>query len=165
MDDRVLGEPVRYRARLHWSVFAAPLAVVAAGLAATIVHPMIAVVLLLTGTVGVLGAYAHYASTDIVVTSRRIVYRTGVLACRTVEMHMDRIEAIDVSQPMLGRLLDFGSVTVKGTGGGIEAMRHVRDPWLLRRYVADPRSDAAALEAESSPLWGVPLGAAPPRFG
>jgi uncharacterized membrane protein YdbT with pleckstrin-like domain len=165
MDDRVLGEPVRYRASLHGSVFMAPLTMLAAGLGATLVHPMIAVVLLLTGAVGVFGAYAHYASTEILVTSRRVVYRTGVLARRTVEMHMDRIESIDVWQSMLGRLLDFGSVTVKGTGGGIEAMRHVRDPWLLRRHVADPRSAGAAFETQSSPLWGVPIGAAPSRFG
>jgi hypothetical protein len=161
----ILGERIAYRARLHWIVFAPPVAMFPAGLGAIAFQPVIAMALFAASAIGVLAAYATYATTEILVTPRRIVYRTGLLARRSVEMHRDKIESIDVSQSLLGRLFDFGAVTVKGTGGGIEAVCHIAGPMRLRNHVADPRAAFDQPDGpQFSPLWGVPQGAAPSSF-
>ena len=125
-----------YEARLHWIVFAPPLVLFAAGLGAAIFQPVTAIVLLLASVAAIATAYFTYATTRIVVTDRRVVYRSGFIARKTMEMRKDKIESIDVSQSVLGRLFDFGAVTVKGTGGGIEAIQNVGAPFELRRHVA-----------------------------
>jgi uncharacterized membrane protein YdbT with pleckstrin-like domain len=129
-------EKVTYEARLHWVIFGAPLALFVAGLAIIPFNPLGAIGLLLASVAAILAAYWKLATTRIIVTPKRVIYRTGVIGRRTVEMNKDKIESIDVSQPILGRLFDFGSVTVKGSGGGIEAIANVASPFALRDRVA-----------------------------
>ena len=129
-------EDITYEARLHWVIFGAPLAIFVGGLVAIPFNVMGAIGLLLASIVAVFAAYWRLATTRIIVTPKRVIYRTGVIGRRTVEMNKDKIESIDVSQPVLGRFFDFGSVTVKGTGGGIEAIPNVASPFALRDRVA-----------------------------
>jgi hypothetical protein len=42
----------------------------------------------------------------------------------TAEMNMDKVESVTVTQSILGRMLDYGTIHVRGTGVGIE---HLRD--------------------------------------
>ena len=112
------GEQVTYRARLHPILFAPPIVMCAAGLGAMFWQPITALALLLASIAAVVAAYAKFTTTQIVITARRIIYKSGFIARNTVEMNKDKIESIDVTQPVLGRLLNFGAIKVKGTGGG-----------------------------------------------
>ena len=138
-------EGVTYEAQLHWVIFAPPLVIFLAGIVAIVFNPLAAIGLLLVSIVAVVGAYWKLATTRIMVTPRRVIYRTGYVARRTVEMNKDKIESIDVNQSVLGRLFDFGSVTVKGTGGGIEAINNVAAPFKLRHRVAAEGAEPAWL--------------------
>ena len=53
-------------------------------------------------------------TTEIAVTNRRIIYKTGFIRRNTIEMHMDKVESVDVDQSILGRILDYGDVIVDG---------------------------------------------------
>jgi uncharacterized membrane protein YdbT with pleckstrin-like domain len=46
--------------------------------------------------------------TEIVVTDRRVIYAHGFIQRHSVEVHMDKIESVDVDQGMLGRVFDYG---------------------------------------------------------
>jgi len=48
---------------------------------------------------------------------------------------MPKVESVDVSQFVLGRLLNYGTVIVRGTGGGLSPLAYVSEPLLLRRAV------------------------------
>jgi uncharacterized membrane protein YdbT with pleckstrin-like domain len=64
---------------------------------------------------------------------------------RTIEMFLERIESIQVDQSVLGRLLDFGSVIISGTGVQSAPFRNISDPLALRRnfmMAADARRSA-----------------------
>jgi uncharacterized membrane protein YdbT with pleckstrin-like domain len=135
-DTASTGEHATYSTRLHWIVFAPPLLFFVAGLVAAPFQPPAAIVLLLASAVSILGAYVRYATTEILITERRVVYRTGFFSRSTIEMNKDKIESIDVSQSVLGRILGFGAVMVKGTGGGIEGIENVAAPFDLRNHVA-----------------------------
>jgi uncharacterized membrane protein YdbT with pleckstrin-like domain len=137
-----VAEGITYEARLHWVIFGAPLVLFVGGLAIIPFNAMGAIGLLLASIVAIFAAYWRLTTTRIIVTPKRVIYRTGVIGRRTVEMNKDKIESIDVSQPILGRFFDFGSVTVKGTGGGIEAIHNVVAPFELRKRVAAHDSDA-----------------------
>jgi uncharacterized membrane protein YdbT with pleckstrin-like domain len=142
------ADGVTYEARLHWILFAPPLAFFVGGLVFIIFNPLAAIAFLCLSIVGMVAAYWKLLTTRIVITHRRVIYRTGYIARRTVEMNKDKIESIDINQSILGRLLDFGSIKVKGTGGGIEAIPNVSSPFALREHVA-------AIGGEPSPLPGI----------
>jgi uncharacterized membrane protein YdbT with pleckstrin-like domain len=73
--------------------------------------------------------------TEIAVTTHRVIYKTGFIRRYTAEMNMDKVESVDVVQPLLGRLLDYGSVRVRGTGASLEQLDYVGHPLALRNAI------------------------------
>jgi uncharacterized membrane protein YdbT with pleckstrin-like domain len=69
---------------------------------------------------------------EIVVTDRRVIYAHGFIQRHTVEVHMDKIESVDVDQTVMGRILDYGDVTIRGTGTTLEPIREVDRPIAFR---------------------------------
>jgi hypothetical protein len=47
-------------------------------------------------------------------------------------MSLDKVESVDVSQSITGRLLNYGDVTVRGTGSGFQPLRGIDDPLQFR---------------------------------
>ena len=45
---------------------------------------------------------------------RRIVYKRGFIRRHTVEINMDKVEGVDVDQSILGRMLNYGDITIRG---------------------------------------------------
>ncbi len=73
--------------------------------------------------------------TEFAVTDRRVIYKRGFIKRHTVEMNMDKIESVDVDQSLLGRLLNYGTIHVFGTGEGIESLRRIAAPLALRNAI------------------------------
>ena len=48
---------------------------------------------------------------------------------------MEKVESVDVDQSVLGRILDYGDVIVRGTGGGLAPMRNIDAPLELRNHI------------------------------
>ena len=74
-------------------------------------------------------------TTEVAVTDRRVIYKVGFIKRRTIEMHMDKIESVDVDQSILGRLLNYGDITIRGTGVGIEPLHNIDAPLEFRNQV------------------------------
>ena len=84
--------------------------------------------------------------TEIAVTDRRVIYKRGFINRHTAEMNMDKVASVEVDQTMLGRILDYGSVHILGTGGvqgidnspnvlGIEHLHRIASPLALRNAI------------------------------
>jgi uncharacterized membrane protein YdbT with pleckstrin-like domain len=73
--------------------------------------------------------------TEFAVTDRRVIYKRGFISRHTVEMNMDKIESVDVDQSLLGRLFNYGTIHVLGTGQGIESLRRIGAPLELRNAI------------------------------
>lgn len=140
------GEDVAYRGRLHWIIYApgfGALCLELVFIGAEYVMPQfddllyrLILVCLLAAIGAFARAWAQQARTEIAVTNRRIISKAGLLQRRTIEMHLDKVESVDVRQSVLGRLLDYGTVIVRGTGSGIEPLADVAAPLKLRSFVA-----------------------------
>jgi uncharacterized membrane protein YdbT with pleckstrin-like domain len=74
-------------------------------------------------------------STELAVTDRRVIYKSGVLGRHTLEMNRSKVESVDVDQSVLGRLLGFGTIVVRGTGGSLEPIRMIGDPLTFRSHI------------------------------
>ena len=73
--------------------------------------------------------------TEFAVTDRRVIYKCGFISRHTAEINMDKIESVDVDQSLLGRMLNYGTIHVLGTGEGIESLRHIAAPLALRNAI------------------------------
>ena len=68
-------------------------------------------------------------------TDRRIVYKRGLIKRHTIEMNMDKVESVDVDQSIFGRLLNYGDITIHGTGESSEPLRSIGAPLDFRNHV------------------------------
>jgi uncharacterized membrane protein YdbT with pleckstrin-like domain len=80
-----------------------------------------------------LWAWVVYTTTELAITNKRAIAKTGLIQRRTIEMFLEKIESIQVDQGVLGRLLDFGTVIISGTGVQSAPFRNISDPLALRR--------------------------------
>jgi uncharacterized membrane protein YdbT with pleckstrin-like domain len=74
-------------------------------------------------------------TTEIVVTSRRFVVKTGFIARKTQEVSLEKIEQIKLNQSFWGRILDYGSLDIRGTGVGNIQLPNIDEPLALRRAI------------------------------
>jgi uncharacterized membrane protein YdbT with pleckstrin-like domain len=146
--DKVLqpGETILHRTTLSWTLLlpgAAVLliAILAYRFSSAEQFPSTWSIALLA-IIGIPGLY-HMAQawlsrwvTEIAVTNKRIILKRGFIRRHTIEMNMDKVESVDVDQSLLGRLFNYGDVTVRGVGTGFEPLRMVDDPLRFRSQVS-----------------------------
>jgi len=80
-------------------------------------------------------AWFHRWTTETDVTNMRVVHKTGFIQRRTFEMALDKIESVDVDQSILGRILNYGDVTINGVGEGRERIRTISSPLAFRSAI------------------------------
>jgi uncharacterized membrane protein YdbT with pleckstrin-like domain len=144
------GETVLYTTRLHWCIFVpaivlfviALLLFVASGLVGGSLDGNAALALEIAAGIFALFALFSWAraairraTTELAVSDRRVIYKSGLLSRHTLEMNTGKVESVDVDQSLLGRFLGFGTVIVRGTGGSLEPIRMIGDPLGFRSRI------------------------------
>jgi uncharacterized membrane protein YdbT with pleckstrin-like domain len=141
------GERVVYLTSLHWLVYLRTVVLVILAIAAAIGSGLVAgpyaalalrvVALLLAvwALLAALGALIRRATTELAITDRRVIYKAGIFRRHTVEINRSKVETVGVNQSLLGRLLGFGTVIVRGTGGSFEPIPFIGDPLTFRNHI------------------------------
>ena len=141
-DERVLAV-----GHLHWSIYTHAVLILALAAAVAIgalwvpdpigqnAAWVVAAGLGVVGLLYFLAAAIRRHSTEIVVTDRRVMFKRGILSRYTVEMHVSKIETVDVEQGLGARLLGYGTVLIRGTGSGIEPLRGIGNPLAIRNAI------------------------------
>ena len=80
-------------------------------------------------------AWFHRWTTETDVTNFRVVHKTGFIKRRTFEMSLDKVESVDVNQSILGRIFNYGDVTVRGVGEGAETIDTIASPLEFRNHI------------------------------
>jgi uncharacterized membrane protein YdbT with pleckstrin-like domain len=141
------GEKVLYSTNAHWMFYLPAIAawIVAAVLVvfsrATITESVVLLCLAASAVVALAGLYwfftawFHRWTTETDVTNLRVVHKTGFIKRRTFEMSLDKVESVDVNQSILGRILNYGDVTILGVGEGRETIRTIASPLAFRSFI------------------------------
>jgi len=150
--ERVLqpGEQVRLLAAIHWITYVPGLLVLVAALAALVVArsfadlvswwqlvwDILAAALAVIAAVMIFRAWFYRWITEIAVTDRRVIFKTGFISRNTNEMQMDKIESVEVLQSIPGRIFDYGDLIIKGTGHGLfTRIRAIAAPIEMRNQI------------------------------
>lgn len=130
------GETVVQRARLHWIVFLKALAVFVVGLGLLYFDPkLIGAIVMAFGLLMALPPWIERVSSEFGVTSKRVIIKVGVIKRRTLELLIRQVEAISVDQSLTGRMLNYGTITLTGTGGVKETFHNISHPLEFRRSI------------------------------
>jgi uncharacterized membrane protein YdbT with pleckstrin-like domain len=140
------GEQIKAIGKLHWIIFTrAILLIVLAFVICSISGRLnekagklveyLGWIALLFAALAFLTAWFRRWITELAVTNHRVIYKRGFLQRHTVEMNMDKVETVDVDQSILGRLLDYGTIRVRGTGQSLESFSRVAHPVALRSAI------------------------------
>jgi len=78
-----------------------------------------------------------YLNTEYGVTSKRLIFKKGVIRLTTAEIPTDRIESIYITQGLLGRIFHYGTMGIAGIGGNMPVFYMVARPYALRRKIVD----------------------------
>ena len=146
--DKVLqpGETVLARTRLHWFIYLRPIVTFVAALAALVGSGFVAVEFQLyaeyaAAALGVLAvwffllAWIRRATTELAVTDRRVIHKTGFFSRSTQEMNREKVESVDVRQSLPGRIFGYGTVLVRGVSSSWEPFSHIADPLAFRSQI------------------------------
>ena len=101
------------------------------------VSPLIAMVPMVIGVILIMIAVMGRLTTELVLTDRRIITKRGLISRDTLEMNLSKVESVRVNQGLLGRILNYGDVTVVGTGASPEPLRGIANPLELRRRLGE----------------------------
>jgi uncharacterized membrane protein YdbT with pleckstrin-like domain len=156
----VPGETLLYRTRHHWLVLLGPvvggLSLLVPGFALLLeaiatrdsaglvvgnstispkVMTMIGAILVVAAIITFSYGVAKRNATEMAVTNRRVLIKTGMASRRTLDLMLSRVESIGVEESAAGRMLGYGSVIVRGTGGTPEPFLMIAHPQEFRRAV------------------------------
>ena len=132
------GESVVYRTDLHWAVFTGAIGL---GLLAMLLlvagAPAVGLVFLAIAGLAALAAYVSVATSEFVVTNKRVMIKVGWLTRRSLEVLLSKVEGIGVEQDLSGKLFGYGTIIVNGTGGTRERFKNIDDPFEFRKHVQE----------------------------
>jgi len=141
------GEKVLYSTNAHWMFFLPAIAAWIVAVIFLVLSRMIVadVPVLLCLAMAALSAifaiyktftfWFHRGTTETDVTNLRVIHKTGFIQRRTFEMSLDKVESVDVNQSILGRILNYGDVTILGVGEGKETISTIASPLAFRNSI------------------------------
>ena len=139
------NEQIVMMGRLHWIVYYRAIWYLIVGIILLLLahkywdeEPVIILTAVVFGALALMSAiHAWFIRwiTEIAITDKRVIYKRGFINRHTVETNMDKVATVDVDQSVLGRLLNYGTVTVKGTGLSFEPLRRIESPIELRNAI------------------------------
>jgi len=74
-------------------------------------------------------------TTELALTNKRIIAKFGFIRRSTIELRLEKVESININQSLLGRLLGYGTIVIKGTGGTGTPIPSIQKPLEYRRIV------------------------------
>jgi len=131
-DNLIQGERVLHRGRISlWS------------LSLPIFIGLLLLPLFGAGLLVWLWVYIRYRSTELAVTNKRVVAKFGFISRQTMEMNINKVESMQVNQSMLGRVFNFGSLVISGTGTSQEPIPGISKPLEFRRAFMEAQDEAS----------------------
>jgi Bacterial PH domain len=149
----ISGEQLVYETGIHWIVpfwpFVGAILIAGAGAAilafrdslsightsAPAVMEILGACCLVAAAIIVGSAVLKKNATEMAVTNRRVIIKTGLASRRSLEIMLPKVESIRIDEAFVGRMLGYGTMTIRGTGGTPEPFLRIAHPTEFRRAV------------------------------
>lgn len=122
------GEKVVYEGRMTRLIFVWPGITLFLGLILGVAIPLVGLIVAALALIWGGVVYLEWISSEYAITNRRVILKTGVISRRTFEMRLEKIESISFNQGIMERLLNYGNITITGTGDTSQEFRNLSNP-------------------------------------
>lgn len=78
-------------------------------------------------------AYIFFVTSEYGITDRRVIVKIGWIQRTSLEIMLEQVEGVYVDQTVIGRILNYGAITIIGTGGTNDRFPYIPDPLTFRR--------------------------------
>ena len=124
------GETIKYQARVSvWSLW-------------FLILLGVATMWFVVGFVFFLIAFLKWWSTELAITDKKVVAKYGLISRQTVEILLPRIESIQVQQGFIGRICNFGTLVMSGTGTAQAPIVGISNPLMFRRVLLSVQEES-----------------------
>ena len=96
--------------------------------------------LFFAGIIFSIHALITYYCSEYVITNKRIIMKTGFIRRSATEIFLERLEGINVRQSIMGRILNYGTITVGGIGGTKNPFNYIPKPMKFRNMVLETQT-------------------------
>lgn len=141
IDDNLMsGEQVVYRTKLHRIIFVGPIIFVvilfmffAGGGGPAAASGFFLLVAIIWG----ISDFISFKTSEFGITNKRVLIKVGFIRRNSLETLLTKVEGIQVNQGILGRILNYGTIIVKGTGGTSNPFHKIEAPLEFRKKVQE----------------------------
>ena len=152
-DNLLQDEKILARAKIHWVILIYPIIFLLIGIffamifhvsspngvpsnTDTIITSLICIWSWpIIGLITIIIAILIYLTTEFALTNKRVIAKVGILNQHSLEIMNNKIESIGVSRTILGRILNYGTITVVGSGGTKQSFKNIAKPMELRQKI------------------------------
>lgn len=132
------NEKVIYKAKVHWFIFVQGILLFLLGIFLFSINKQgntgpFGLMAIIASIASFISAIITRSSTELVVTSKRVIAKIGLISRKTVELNHSKVESINVDQSIFGRIFDFGTLVINGTGGGKTPIPSIDSPLEFRK--------------------------------
>lgn len=94
------------------------------------------------GLIFLVMAFVRYKTTELAITSKRVIVKLGFIQRRTVEININKVESIQVDQAILGRIFNFGTLVISGAGNPQAPITGISAPMDFRKAFIEAQDQA-----------------------
>lgn len=156
VESQIVGdENIRFQAKVHWVIYVGPASWLVTGLGMVIMSALVlgsnpksivgavaglaffaSFIPILIGISDLVGALVRRRTTELVITSKRIIAKFGFIRRHTFELQLAKVEGVNLHQTMTGRLLGYGTVRVHAAANPAP-IPFISQPDAFKRALAD----------------------------
>ncbi|MFQ5964253.1 MAG: PH domain-containing protein, partial [Candidatus Scalinduaceae bacterium] len=89
-------------------------------------------IFIIFGLINLIKSFIFKISTELVVTTKRVIAKFGFVKRDTIELNHNKVESFMVQQSIIQRILNSGTIIIQGTGGGKTPIPNIDDPLEFR---------------------------------
>lgn len=142
------NEKVVYKANMHWFIFVPSILIFIIGISFIVISLFFVEVrdqdakaifslggfaIIFIAFWSFIMAIIQKVSTELAVTTKRVIAKIGFIRRNTIELNHSQVESFHINQSILGRIFDFGTIIINGTGGGKTPIPNIDSPLEFRR--------------------------------
>lgn len=132
----IKNEKILHSCEIHGGIFFFSFLIgVAAVLAGAFFHMFLGALILFLGFFYFANALILYMTTELVLTNKRVLAYYGVFVTDLMQIGHEKLESAHIEQNLLGSLLGFKTITVKGTGQGSIPIPYIADAEIFKRHL------------------------------
>ena len=82
-------------------------------------------------------AFIRFKTAEFGITNKRVLVKVGFIRRTSLETLLTKVEGIQINQGIMGRILNYGTIIVKGTGGTSNPFHKIEAPFEFRKKVQE----------------------------